>query len=40
MVAIERATGGLVTRRDLRADWRQIWSELGDGAEPATEETS
>lgn len=27
-VAIENATGGLVTRRDLRRDWREIWPEL------------
>lgn len=27
--AIERATGGAVTRRDLRPDdWAQIWPEL------------
>lgn len=25
---IERATGGAVTRRDLRDDWRDIWPEL------------
>jgi len=29
-LAIERATGGLVTRRDLRADWQQIWPELSE----------
>lgn len=30
-VAIERATGGAVTRRDLRPDdWRLIWPELVD----------
>lgn len=29
--AIERATGGAVTRRDLRPDdWQQIWPELAD----------
>ena len=28
-IAIERATGGAVTRRDLRpADWLRIWPEL------------
>jgi len=28
-VAIERATNGAVTRRDLRPhDWREIWPEL------------
>ncbi|WP_186058886.1 YdaS family helix-turn-helix protein [Burkholderia gladioli] len=27
-VAIERITGGLVARRDLRSDWREIWPEL------------
>lgn len=28
-VAIERATGGAVTRRDLRPDdWQSIWPEL------------
>ena len=31
--AIERATGGVVTRRDLRPDdWQDIWPEL-DGAQ-------
>lgn len=35
-VAIERATFGAVTRRDLRPDdWHLIWPEL---AEPAKEE--
>ncbi|MEF8755966.1 MAG: helix-turn-helix domain-containing protein [Accumulibacter sp.] len=29
--AIERATGGAVTRRDLRPDdWARIWPELAD----------
>jgi len=29
--AIEQATGGKVTRRDLRPeDWRRIWPELAD----------
>lgn len=28
-LAIERATGGAVTRKDLRPhDWRDIWPEL------------
>lgn len=27
-VAIERATGGAVTRKDLRPDWRELWPEL------------
>ena len=27
-VAIERVTGGAVTRKDLRADWQEIWPEL------------
>lgn len=27
-MAIETATGGTVTRRDLRADWKDIWPEL------------
>lgn len=27
-VAIEQATRGTVTRRDLRSDWRDIWPEL------------
>ncbi|SEL13142.1 DNA-binding transcriptional regulator Cro [Roseateles sp. YR242] len=35
-VEIERATGGAVTRRDLRPkDWREIWPELADAAEQA-----
>lgn len=34
-LAIERATHGAVTRRDLRPDdWRSIWPELADN-EPA-----
>lgn len=34
-VAIERATGGIVSRRDLRPDdWQAIWPEL---AAPTTE---
>lgn len=34
--AIERATGGQVTRRDLRPnDWQQIWPELATPASPA-----
>lgn len=37
-VAIETATGGKVTRRDLRpADWQQIWPEL---AEPQYQEAA
>ena len=32
-LAIERATGGAVTRRDLRPDdWHLIWPELADMA--------
>lgn len=32
-VAIERATGGLVTRRDLRPDdWSHYWPELDEDA--------
>lgn len=27
-IRIERATNGVVTRRDLRPDWREIWPEL------------
>lgn len=27
-VAIEQATKGAITRRDLRTDWRDIWPEL------------
>lgn len=27
-VAIEQACGGVITRRDLRADWAEIWPEL------------
>jgi DNA-binding transcriptional regulator YdaS (Cro superfamily) len=27
-VAIEMATAGAVTRKDLRPDWKQIWPEL------------
>lgn len=39
-VAIERATNGAVTRRDLRpTDWQQIWPELATArkAKPTTE---
>lgn len=33
-VAIERATGGKVTRRDLRPlDWMRIWPELTAAAQ-------
>lgn len=32
-VEIDRATGGAVTRRDLRPDdWQRIWPELADFA--------
>jgi DNA-binding transcriptional regulator YdaS (Cro superfamily) len=32
-VVIERATGGLVTRKDLRPDdWERIWPELAMSA--------
>ncbi|MDR8087816.1 helix-turn-helix domain-containing protein [Burkholderia gladioli] len=35
-VAIERATDGEVTRRDLRPnDWRDIWPELAEAKEGA-----
>ena len=27
-VRIEKATGGVVSRQDLRSDWREIWPEL------------
>jgi hypothetical protein len=27
-VSIEKNTKGLVSRRELRADWRQIWPEI------------
>lgn len=27
-VAIEQATNGEVTRKDMREDWREIWPEL------------
>lgn len=29
-LAIERATAGSVSRRDLREDWPDIWPELAD----------
>lgn len=33
-VLIERATGGAVTRKDLRPhDWREIWPELAEKGE-------
>ena len=33
---IEAATGGAVTRRELRPkDWHQLWPELATPAEPA-----
>jgi DNA-binding transcriptional regulator YdaS (Cro superfamily) len=32
-VQIEHATGGLVSRKDLRPnDWHEIWPELGDNS--------
>lgn len=36
-VALERVTGGLVKRSDLRPDWRDIWPELAEAhdKEPA-----
>lgn len=35
-LAIERATGGAVTRRDLRPDdWERIWPDQGDSAQEA-----
>ena len=35
-VPIERATGGAVTRRDLRPnDWQDIWPELAEKQTPA-----
>jgi len=38
-VAIERATGGAVTRRDLRPDdWHMIWPELVTAEFPAPSE--
>lgn len=37
--AIERATSGAVTRRDLRPDdWQRIWPELAELAPPAVAE--
>lgn len=40
-VAIERATGGAVTRRDLRPnDWQDIWPELADADHPAPAEAA
>lgn len=34
-VEIERATGGVVTRKDLRPDdWHRIWPELDESASP------
>lgn len=37
--AIEVATGGTVTRRDLRPDdWERIWPELAQQDTPATAE--
>lgn len=38
-IAIERATKGAVTRRDLRPDdWHEYWPELAN--QPATEESA
>ena len=34
-LAIERATEGQVTRRDLRDDWESIWPELANGKSSA-----
>lgn len=35
-VELERATGGVVTRKDLRPnDWRQIWPELAEAEQGA-----
>lgn len=35
-VLIEQATGGLVTRKDLRPDdWQRIWPELAEAVAPA-----
>lgn len=31
-VAIERATGGAVSRQELRADFADIWPELAEAA--------
>ncbi|MBO7411148.1 MAG: helix-turn-helix domain-containing protein [Ottowia sp.] len=34
-VAIERATGGLVTRQELRPDdWREVWPEIAEQKPP------
>lgn len=33
-MAIEAATAGAVTRRDLRPDWKDIWPELDRRAKP------
>ncbi len=39
--AIERATGGVVTRRDLRPDdWHLIWPELVSKEHPAPKEAA
>ena len=34
-VAIERESGGAVTRMDLREDWAEIWPELAARQEAA-----
>lgn len=41
-VAIERATGGAVTRKDLRPDdWESIWPELASASfQPVTHEVA
>lgn len=37
-IPIERATGGAVTRKDLRPDdWQEIWPELAATHQPTTE---
>jgi len=37
-VALEHATGGAVTRQELRpADWQQIWPELATPSQPTTQ---
>lgn len=39
-VATERATKGLVSRKDLRPDdWQKIWPELADQAGPTPSES-
>lgn len=36
-VQIERESGGAVTRRDLREDWKAIWPELERRSDDRTE---